>query len=262
MEQELQILVDAMRLAGRKALDLASEGLSVHIKADHSPVTTADWAVDRLIHEAIANHFPDDGWLSEERPDATDRLTKKRIWILDPIDGTRAFIKKVPQFCISAALVENGIPVVGAILNPSTGELFTAIRGRGVRFNGRDAAASDPSHSVDVPLILVNPWELRQGRLENLSQDARCRPIGSIAYALARVATDRAAGAIMLEGGSEWDVAAGTLLIEESGGTVTDTHGKRHRFNQPDPRLNGTIALGPAVPDALRTALAALTAGY
>jgi len=262
MEQELQILVGAMKLAGRKALDLAGEGLSIHTKPDHSPVTTADWAVDRLIHDTIADNFPEDGWLSEERRDAPDRLTKKRIWVLDPIDGTRAFIKKVPQFCISAALVENGIPVVGAILNPSTDELFTAIQGRGVRLNGQDAAASDLSRSSDLPLVLANPWELRHGRLESLSREARCLPIGSIAYALAHVATGRAAAAIMLEGGSEWDVAAGTLLIEESGGIITDVHEKRRRFNQPDPRLNGTIAMGPGAPDALRTALAALTAGH
>ena len=261
MEQELQVLVDAMKLAGRKALDLAGEGLSVHTKADHSPVTTADWAVDRLIHEAVAGHFPEDGWLSEERPDATDRLTKKRIWILDPIDGTRAFIKKVPQFCISAALVENGIPVIGAILNPSTDELFTAIRGRGVRFSARDAVMPS-SPPFDLPLVLGNPWELRHGRLAPLTREANCRPDGSIAYALAHVATGQTAAAVMHEGGSEWDVAAGTLLIEESGGTVTDTQGKRRRFNQPDPRLNGTIAMSPMVPNTLRRALAALTAEY
>jgi myo-inositol-1(or 4)-monophosphatase len=261
MEQELQILVDAMKQAGRKALELAGEGLSVHTKADHSPVTTADWAVDRLIHTAVAAHFPDDGWLSEERPDATDRLTKKRIWILDPIDGTRAFIKKVPQFCISAALVENGVPMIGAILNPSTGELFTAIRGRGVQFSGRGDEGLTAS-PFDLPVVLANPWELRHGRLAPLIPEADCRPIGSIAYALAHVATGQAAAAVMLEGGSEWDVAAGTLLIEESGGTVTDTQGKRRRFNQPDPRLNGTLAMSPMVPDTLRRALAALTADY
>jgi myo-inositol-1(or 4)-monophosphatase len=103
---------------------------------------------------------------------------------------------------------------------------------------------------------------LRHGRLAPLTREANCRPVGSIAYALAHVATGQAAAAVMLEGGSEWDVAAGTLLIEESGGTVTDTQGKRRRFNQPDPRLNGTIAMSPMAPNTLRRALAALTAEY
>ncbi|HJR77708.1 MAG TPA: 3'(2'),5'-bisphosphate nucleotidase CysQ [Nitrospiraceae bacterium] len=260
MERELHILIQAMRSAGQKALDLAGDGIAVQTKSDHSPVTTADLAVDRLIHEVIARHFPDDGWLSEERPDAMDRLTKKRVWILDPIDGTRAFIKNIPQFCISAALVEDGDPVVGAILNPSTDEWFTAIRGEGIRLLAEDGGAGEPSGADDLPLVLVNPWELRHGRLSALSRQARCRPVGSIAYALATVAAGRADATIMLDGGSEWDVAAGTLLIEESGGTVTDAHGKRVRFNRPDPRLHGTIATGRGVPDTLRTALLALAA--
>jgi myo-inositol-1(or 4)-monophosphatase len=260
MERELQILIEAMKLAGQKVLDLAGEGVSIHTKSDHSPVTTADLAVDRLIHEAVTRHFPDDGWLSEERPDATERLTKKRVWILDPIDGTRAFIKNVPQFCISAALVENGSPLVGAVLNPSTDELFTAIRGRGVRLTGENGDFSGPPGAGGLPLVLVNPWELRHGRLDALSHQAECRPVGSIAYALAHVAAGRAAAAVMLEGGNEWDVAAGMLLIEESGGTVTDAHGKGIRFNQPNPRLKGTIATGPDVPDTLRKAFTALTA--
>jgi myo-inositol-1(or 4)-monophosphatase len=261
MEKELEILIEVMKLAGQTVLDMAGKGVSIHTKSDHSPVTTADLAVDRLIHEAIARHFPSDGWLSEERPDAIERLTKKRVWIVDPIDGTRAFIKNVPQFCISVALVENGSPIIGAILNPSTDELFTAIRGRGVRFTGEHGEASKSTRSGVLPLVLVNPWELRHGRLDALSREAHCRPVGSIAYALAHVAAGRAAAAVMLEGGNEWDVAAGMLLIEESGGTVTDAHGKGLRFNQPDPRLKGTIATGPDVPDTLRKAFTALTVG-
>jgi myo-inositol-1(or 4)-monophosphatase len=260
MEKELEILIEAMKLAGRTVLDMAGKGIAIQTKSDHSPVTTADLAVDRLIHEAVARHFPDDGWLSEERPDATERLTKKRVWIVDPIDGTRAFIKNVPQFCISVALVENGNPIVGAVLNPSTDELFSAIRGRGVRFTG-EHPEGEPPRAGALPLVLVNPWELRHGRLDVLSNQARCRPVGSIAYALAHVAAGRAAAAVMLEGGNEWDVAAGMLLIEESGGTMTDAHGKGIRFNQPDPRLKGTIATGLNVSDTLRKTFTALTVG-
>ena len=258
MEQELQILVEAIKLAGRKALELTGEALSIHTKSDHSPVTTADLAVDRLIHEAVARHFPDDGWLSEEQQDDRERLRKKRTWIVDPIDGTRAFIKKVPEFCISVALVENACPIIAAILNPSTGELSTAIRGKGARFSGGAGGPWQSTHMDDLPLVLVNPWELRKGRFHSLSHQVQCRPVGSIAYALANVAAGRATAAVMLEGGNEWDVAAGVLLIEETGGTVTDARGKRFRFNQADPGVQGTIATGRNAPPLLRAALSAL----
>jgi myo-inositol-1(or 4)-monophosphatase len=258
MERELQILIEAMKEAGRQALDLAGEGLSIHTKADHSPVTTADWLVERVIHEAMSRHFPDDGWLSEERTDDLNRLNKKRIWILDPIDGTRAFIKKVPEFCISAALVENGYPVVAAIFNPSTKELFTAIRGRGTQGSRGTEEQNEASRLDGLPLVLVNPWDLRQGRFESIAHQTRCRPIGSIAYALANVADGRADAAVMLEGGNEWDVAAGALLIEENGGTITDICGRHPRFNQPNTRLRGVLATGRGVEQSLRITLSSL----
>ncbi|HET6676293.1 MAG TPA: 3'(2'),5'-bisphosphate nucleotidase CysQ [Nitrospiraceae bacterium] len=258
MDRELHILVEAMKQAGRQVLDLTGESLSIHTKADHSPVTTADWVVDRVIHEAISRQFPDDGWLSEERPDDFDRLNKKRTWILDPIDGTRAFIKKIPEFCISAALVENGFPVIAAILNPSTDELFTAIRGRGTELLQGANRQSQPAFQDDTPLVLVNPWDWRRGRFQTVAHRAQCRPVGSIAFALANVAVGRAAAAVMLEGGNEWDVAAGVLLIEENGGVITDIHGGPVRFNQPDPRLRGILATGRDVDPSLRVTLGSL----
>jgi myo-inositol-1(or 4)-monophosphatase len=258
MERELQILVEAMERAGRQVLALTGEDLSIHTKADHSPVTTADWLVDRIIHEAVTGHFADDGWLSEERTDDLDRLNRKRLWILDPIDGTRAFIKKVPEFCISAALVENGYPVVAAILNPSTGELFTAIRGKGTEVRPATKKPHEALRQGKLPLVLVNPWDLRQGRFQSILHRVECRPIGSIAYALANVAAGRAEAAVMLEGGNEWDVAAGVLLIEENGGTVADIPGRHLRFNQPDTRLQGILATSRGADPSLRAVLSSL----
>lgn len=255
MDDELRILVEVMRRAGKEVLSLADAGVAVRTKSDHSPVTTADLAVDRMMHDTIVSRFPDDGWLSEERPDSRGRIDTKRTWILDPIDGTRAFLKGVPEFCISAALVENGVLMVGAILNPSTEELFTAIRGKGMQCSGGVGGADWPSTSDERPLVLVNPWDFRQGRFQSLAHRTTCRPVGSIAYALALVADGRAAAAVMLQGGSEWDMAAGALLIEESGGRITDARGNRLRFNQPDPRLHGTIATQKSTPPWLREQL-------
>jgi myo-inositol-1(or 4)-monophosphatase len=259
MEHELRILVEAMRQAGQKALELAASGVTVESKADHSPVTTADIAVDRILHGAVSRWFPDDGWLSEERSDDRARLTKKRTWIVDPIDGTRAFLKKTPEFCISAALVENGCVMVGAIFNPSTQEWFTAIRGGGIEMRS-DAPTVRVSPKVDgLPVVLVNLWELQHGRFHIVRHHAECRPVGSIAYALAQVAAGRAAAAVMLEGGNEWDVAAGALLIEESGGRITNIRGKTLHFNQPETRLSGILATSPGTAASLRTALSRLT---
>ncbi|MGH7258203.1 MAG: 3'(2'),5'-bisphosphate nucleotidase CysQ [Nitrospiraceae bacterium] len=258
MEHELRVLVDSLTEAGRRLLHMAEEGFAVHTKSDHSPVTTADLEVNHLIHEAILRNFPEDGWLSEEEPDDPVRLQRKRVWILDPIDGTRAFIKNVPQFCIAAALVENGYPVIAAILNPATGELFTATRGGGIRLTGCPPIPSPAELNTERPIVLVNPWELQAGRFRSLASQVECRPIGSIAYALALVAAGRAGAAVTLTGGNEWDVAAGVLLVEESGGTVTDARGRRLRFNQADLRLHGTIAAGSHTDPSLIAAMKGL----
>ena len=137
MERELTLLTSAIREAGKRAMDLALKGFDVHMKNDRSPVTTADLEVNRILREMQQTDFPDDGWLSEESPDDPARLGKARVWIVDPIDGTKAFVNKLPEYCISVALVEAGTPVLGAIFNPSTDELFSAIVGQGLRVNGQ-----------------------------------------------------------------------------------------------------------------------------
>jgi myo-inositol-1(or 4)-monophosphatase len=255
MDRELALLSEAMHQAGREALRLSTAGFDTYTKADHSPVTSADLAVNRILHDCVSTAFPDDGWLSEETADTNARLSRTRVWIVDPIDGTRAFVRGVPEFCLSAALVEEGRPIVAAIFNPSTGEFFSAMRGRGFRIERLLKPVQPPFASTERPLALVNPWELRVGRFEALEPHVRCRPIGSIAYALALVAAGRADAAITLDGGNEWDIAAGVLLIEESGGQATTASGQPFAFNRSDPRLSGTLAIGSSLPAPVRTHL-------
>src|SRR5437588_6426842 len=133
---ELAAMLEAVRNAGGKVRELVRVGFEVQTKHDRSPVTTADHEVNRILHEMQRREFPRDGWLSEESPDDPARLTDARVWIVDPIDGTKALVNRVPEFCISAALVERGAPVVAAILNPSIDELFTAVRGGGLFLKG------------------------------------------------------------------------------------------------------------------------------
>ena len=255
MDYELTILSQAMSEAGREALRLAAAGFETFTKPDQSPVTSADLAVNQILHDRLSTAFPEDGWLSEETVDNEDRLSRKRVWIVDPIDGTRSFVRGLPEFCLSVALVENGVPTVAAIFNPATGEFFSAIRGRGVQVERLLDSTQPAFTSPERPVALVNPWELRVGRLEGLQPHLHCRPIGSIAYALALVASGQADAVVTLAGGNEWDVAAGVLLVEESGGRATTAAGHPVTFNRADPRLPGTLAIAAALPTSARTHL-------
>jgi myo-inositol-1(or 4)-monophosphatase len=237
---ELEVLRKAVRQAGQQALKLAAEGFETHIKKDRSPVTTADLAVNQILHEVLLAAFPHDAWLSEETPDDPRRLENKRVWIIDPIDGTKYFMRGVPQYAISVALVESHQPVVAAVYNPATDELFSAVRGMGAWLNGQ------PIHVTPArdgrPLILVNPPALERGVFRAIEAAAECRPMGSIAYTLALVSAGRADATLNLDGLNEWDVAGGVLLIEEAGGTVMDRNGSPLSFNQSKTTIRGILA--------------------
>ncbi|HSE57068.1 MAG TPA: 3'(2'),5'-bisphosphate nucleotidase CysQ [Nitrospiraceae bacterium] len=240
MEREQAVLCETVIEAGQRALHLASAGFETMTKSDSSPVTSADLEVNRMLEKALLDAFPEDGWLSEESPDSQRRLSKPRVWVVDPIDGTRAFMKGRPHFVISVALIELGRVVLGAIYNPSTGELFTAARGNGTRLNGNAVRADAPA-SPRLSL-LVNPYEFERGRFKAIADTVDCRPLGSIAYSLALVASGAAAATITFERENEWDVAAGAILIEEAGGSISDLHRRAFRFNQTVPAFEGTIA--------------------
>ncbi len=255
MERESDLLIESVREAGARAMELARTGFEVHTKKDRSPVTTADLEVERILHAMQRKHFPDDGWLSEESPDDQTRLSRPRVWIVDPIDGTKAYVNRMPEFCISAALVEQGRPVLAAVLNPSTGELFTATKGTGLRLNGAPLVSA-PLHD-SPPIIMVNPWELRSGRWAALDGEVHCRPMYSIANALTMVAAGRVRAAITAEPENEWDLAAAVLLIEEGGGAIEDAAARRFLFNQPKPRFRGVVAVARGTDDSLHRLLRA-----
>ena len=237
---ELEVLRKAVRQAGQQALKLAAEGFETHIKKDRSPVTTADLAVNQILHEMLLTAFPHDAWLSEETPDDLRRLENKRVWIIDPIDGTKYFMRGVPQYAISVALVEAHQPVVAAVYNPATDELFSAVRGTGAWLNGQPLHVTPPRDGR--PVVLVNPPALERGVFRAIEAAAECRPMGSIAYTLALVSAGRADATLNLDGLNEWDVAGGVLLIEEAGGTVMDRNGSPLSFNQSNTTIRGILA--------------------
>jgi myo-inositol-1(or 4)-monophosphatase len=159
----------------------------------------------------------------------------------------------MPEFCISAALVKRGIPVVAAIFNPSTDELFTAVRGGGLFLNGARVTLS-PAPDFN-PVIMVSAWEFRSDRWSTLAETTRCLPMYSIANALALVAAGRVQAVFTIEPQNEWDLAAGVLLIQESGGAISDAAGKPFIFNQPTPRFRGVIAVAATADKDLRANL-------
>jgi len=240
-DHELRTLTDAIRAAGAEAMRFASDGFETHTKSDQSPVTSADLAVNQILQSRLLAAFPHDGWLSEESPDGPARLNHARVWVIDPIDGTKAFIRGEPEFCISVALVEAGRPVVAAIFNPSTDELFAAVRGGGLHLNHIPVVQQE--YRTDQPsVIALSPWERHAGRFASVETYAMSRPMRSIAWALALAASGRIHAVATFEPENEWDVAAGALLIDEAGGIMHDGDGEALAFNRPEPRYRGVIA--------------------
>ena len=135
--EELIAAKVASRNAGKILMDFYSKDeKEIELKGIDNPVTIADKKADKYLYNFISGEFPDYGWLSEETVDTKERLSKDRVWIVDPLDGTKEFIEGVPHFAVSIALVENGEPVVGVIYNPAKNEMFSCQKGKGIYFNG------------------------------------------------------------------------------------------------------------------------------
>ena len=134
-QEEYDILVKSAKKASKELLSLIKEGFEKSYKKNDDPVTTGDLLVNTILQEELTDKFPDIGWLSEETRDNTERLDKEKVWIVDPIDGTKEFVEQIPEFSISIALVENGISQIGLILNPLQNELYTAVTGHGAFLN-------------------------------------------------------------------------------------------------------------------------------
>lgn len=240
MKHELDILSQAVKEAGQHVMRMAEEGFETHEKDDGSPVTSADLAVNQILQDTILKQFPDDGWLSEESPDDSTRLERERIWIIDPIDGTKYFMRNIPQYSISVALVKGGAPLMGVVYNPATKELFSAIAGQGLEVNGKPISVIKPA--PPRLRILVNPSRIPGGQFSPYAKQADIQPMGSIAYTLALVAAGRADGTLNFDRLHEWDVAAGHLLVQEGGGMTTDAQGQPIHYNQEDPIVHGIFA--------------------
>jgi myo-inositol-1(or 4)-monophosphatase len=227
---------------------------TVDQKGKDNPVTTADFEADHKLKEILHGGFPAYGWLSEETADDGARLNRDRVWIVDPLDGTKEFIKGIPEFVVAIALAERGVPVLGVTYNPIRHELFWCARGLGTHFDDHPTSVTTRA-SLSGATVLASRSETGRGEWKAYEGQLKIDPIGSVAYKLALVSAGRADATFTLTPKSEWDIASGTALVLEAGGRVTDLDGKPIRFNQPSVKLKGFVATNGKLHDAIEKML-------
>jgi myo-inositol-1(or 4)-monophosphatase len=201
------------------------------------------------------------GWLSEETADDPRRLECKRVWVVDPIDGTRAFIKGRDGFCVSVALVEDGVPILGAIHAPLRDQFFEARKGRGATLNGQPISVAATTELAGARM-LADAQLFSAGFWPQAWPDMELSKPNSIALRLALVACGHADAAVALRPKSEWDLAAAALILEEAGGHWGDHLGSPRLFNQQDPKFTTVIAAGPGLYDGLHGRVSAGMAAW
>lgn len=210
-------------------------------KSPDNPVSEADLAVNALLRERLMSARPDYGWLSEETKDNADRLSRRRVWIVDPIDGTRDFLRGRTGWAVSVALVEDGVPLLGVLAAPARSQFFIAEAGQGVWLNEHRIEISGCENIEhcrlpgDPATIAAKWWPEPWGPLTVE------KPNG-LALRIAKVASDEADAFFEGRPMGEWDIAAAALILTESGGVISDRDGGPLRFNKPEPKLHGVVA--------------------
>jgi myo-inositol-1(or 4)-monophosphatase len=252
---DLTLLVDAAREAGAIALGYFRRDPKVWIKGASSPVSEADIAADRALHERLTAARPDYGWLSEESVDTPERLGRRRVFVVDPIDGTRGFIDGHPDWCVSVAIVEGDAPVAAALYAPARDEMYETSVGAGARLNGAPIAAS--GRTTLAGARIAGPARHLKAMTAHGMDATERRFTPSLAYRFALVAAGRLDVATARSGAYDWDLAAVDLLVHEAGGTLRDLGGGRLRFNGAEPRHPSLIAATPALAEAAEAIIAA-----
>jgi len=263
--REHEALLPAVREAGKAVMRFFTEKTySVTHKDPENPVTDADFAADRVLRAALRDLFPGDAILSEESDSEVERETmqrerfeKKRVWIIDPIDGTREFIKGRPEFAVSIGLVENGAAVLGFVFNPARDYLLSGGPGLGLFRDGIPFVAPVKIPARDeAPNIVISRSEHKNGHLKHLEKfyaDLADRTVGSIAYKLALVADNTYDLAISVKPKNEWDIAGGAALLAASGLKLYEGNFVPVVFNKPQTESVGLVAGSAAACDWYRS---------
>lgn len=253
-EADLVLLEQAVREAGGIARKFYRGSYRKWDKGNGQPVTDCDLAVDHFLSQHLRSARPSYGWLSEETADDPARQNAETVFIVDPIDGTVAFLKGRPHFTICAATVTAGVPAAGAVYNPVTGECFTASAGNGAKLNGKPIHVSTremlegcrilgpKTTLIDPPPTLAPsvPWPHMQVETRN-----------SVAYRLVLVACGAFDATVALSSKSDWDLAAADVIVKESGGCITTHTGATLGYNRASPKHPSVVAAGPALQQQL-----------
>ena len=228
--ETLERIQSALEAARQVFSRFTSGAIEAEYKIGHDPVTEADRAVDAVLRKELLREG--EGWLSEESVDDFSRLDKNRVWVVDPLDGTREFVAGIPEFCVSIAMVENGRPVAGGICNPQTNEIFLGSLESGVTYNRKPAKPSQRT-SLNGALVLASRSEVKRGEWKQFEgANLKIRPMGSVAYKLALVSAGLADVTFTLVPKNEWDVAGGAALVASAGGFLSTLEGSSVALQQ------------------------------
>lgn len=243
--EALERIKEALEMAVEALEPFESGSVGARLKAGNELVTEADHAVNDVLHRVLQRDG--EGWLSEESVDDRSRLENDRVWIVDPIDGTKEFVAGIPEWCVSVAFVQRGVAIAGGIVNPATRETFLGSAGSGLAYVGSGVPA-DSGNSFAGARVLASRSEVKRGEWEAFRGSAfSITPMGSVAYKLARVAAGLADATWTLTPKHEWDVAAGVALMEAAGGFVRTLDFARPVFNRPNALLQGLMASTPEI---------------
>lgn len=240
-----QAVREAAYEAGAMALPFfrggAATSAQLWFKGGNSPVTEADLALDAFLKERLSSLLPEAGWLSEETTDDSARLDRRFVWIVDPIDGTRAFASGHPDWSISIALVAEGRPLLGVVHAPTHDRLYEASLGGGATCNGQKLSLAHARHPdplrVAGPQPLVERFSRHIGPVEHLPK------VPSLALRLARVAEGTIDVGLVSADSHDWDIAAADLILREAGAVLTDFEGTPPVYNKPQPRHGEMVAV-------------------
>ena len=242
LSRDAKLLRDSVREAGALALSLFRTELKNWTKGSSSPVSEADIAVNDLLEERLRTATPDYGWLSEESVDEENRLGSPRVWIVDPIDGTRGYLAGRKDWCVSVALVEASSPVLAAVFAPASDEFFFAMRGQGAT---RNDARVEARRGIDLDFSRVAGPRALAEQLSTASGEITLHPrIASLALRLCRVAEGSLDVAFAGGQSRDWDIAAAHLIVQEANGRMTTLCGEGLLYNRREVTHGRLVAAG------------------
>ena len=247
---EHQLLCDAVREAGELALHMCKAGVDSWDKTDGTPVSEADLAVDRLLAARLRDMTPDFGWLSEETTRDDTTQAKANVWVVDPIDGTSAYVGGSSHWCVGACLLSQGRPVAAAAFAPAQDRFYEARLGAGARLNGNVMHVANKS-GLDGSRFVAHKSAISQSKWKSPVPHINCAMTTSLILRHCVVATGEYDGAIAFGKKHDWDLAPGDLIVHEAGGRTLDLDGKRFVYNRTSTRQNGLMAGSKALLDEI-----------